>query len=79
MTDLVDIAQQREDQHRALALLEQSRRPPLQAEYDAHGFRVCVDCNTRIPHKRTESVDAIRCMDCQTLVERQLHKKGERL
>lgn len=64
---LADIAQEREEQHRAAAMAAVAGVKP--------GTEVsswfCVDCLQSIPHKRREAVPGCtRCVECQERAER---------
>lgn len=67
MTDAVDIAQERAELLRDVALAEVTGRfrPPA-LEY-------CYDCGGQIPEERREALadlGATRCVSCQTIAER---------
>jgi phage/conjugal plasmid C-4 type zinc finger TraR family protein len=65
--DLLDQAQQIEEQHRAAALARHRARPV------GTGAELCIDCDTPIPAARRRALPhADRCIGCQTLYERRL-------
>lgn len=69
MSDPLDRASQleTEERHRLVA----SHRARLQEppHEDEHG-RYCVDCEATIPVVRVTKVNAVRCVECQTVRER---------
>ena len=63
--DLIDQAQQVEEQHRAAALARHHARPV------SVGASHCVDCDAPIPAARRHALpNADRCVGCQTVAER---------
>lgn len=63
--DLLDRAQQIEEQHRAAALARHHARPV------GTGTADCVDCGATIPDARRRALpEADRCVGCQTVAER---------
>lgn len=63
--DLLDQAQQVEEQYRAAALAHHQARPITV------GTSHCVDCDTPIPAARRRALPhADRCVGCQTVIER---------
>ena len=63
--DLLDQAQQVEEQHRAAALARHHARPV------GVGTSHCVDCDAPIPAARRHALpNADRCVGCQTIFER---------
>ena len=68
--DDIDIAQQREQWDRELALKARGQRQDETPNYDETGKRLCLDCDMRIPTRRLQAVpNAVRCIDCQQLHE----------
>lgn len=66
MTDQFDRAQQLEEQHRAAALSVHAQR-----HTDNVSCSHCHDCGDPIPDRRRQAVKGcIRCITCQTLIER---------
>ena len=66
MTDKFDRAQQLEEQHRAAALSAHANRP-IEHSTRSH----CQDCGDPIPELRRQAVKGcLRCVTCQTLIER---------
>lgn len=64
MPDEFDIAQQREEQHRAAAVR-------AIAPVGGAGCEDCIGCGDPIPAKRRRALpSATRCIDCQHLFER---------
>lgn len=71
MTDQLDRAAELEMQARDQALQAQTRRTYEAPDEDATG-RYCLDCGEQIPDERIIQVPwAVRCVDCQTIHERQ--------
>lgn len=75
MTDVFDRASQLETEERE-RLIAACRKPPTEPpDEDEHG-RYCLDCGGTIPPPRVLSVNAVRCVDCQTLHE---HREATRV
>ncbi len=71
MADIADMAQAREEAHRARAI-EAARRGLHGGDQamDEDGRIVCVDCGERIPPARLAVVPrAVRCLPCQEAAE----------
>jgi RNA polymerase-binding transcription factor DksA len=69
MTDIIDLAQAREEQLRADALAECGRKAPASAPLPWP--RDCDDCGDPIPAERAEAQpNAELCRPCQTRRER---------
>ena len=67
MTDLVDRAQEAEEQYRQDALRAHRER----ASRVTHARRQCADCGTTIPQRRLEALPgATRCTPCQSATDR---------
>ncbi|EIJ33351.1 hypothetical protein [Thiothrix nivea] len=71
--DDLDRAQAIEEMQREQAL-QQVRRPAEEPETDASGNRVCLECGDIIPVLRFSLINAVRCVDCQSALEK--HNKG---
>jgi len=70
MSDIVDKAQQLEDENFQRALQNVMNTPSEAAEHDADGNRICIDCSERIPAMRRKAVPrAVRCVLCQQAAE----------
>lgn len=68
MTDMVDLAQEREAELRAAALAAQAERS--QPGQPLPWPRDCLLCGDAIPLERAKArPDAILCIDCQTDIE----------
>lgn len=68
MSDIADRAGAREEELRADALLEQTRR----AGWNSDGVSnvLCEDCQDEIPEARRQALPGVRtCIDCQELRE----------
>ena len=62
--DIVDIAQQLEDEHR-------SRSIAAIPKYHGQSHERCVDCDDAIPRKRRDAIPGVkRCVFCQSITER---------
>lgn len=76
--DPIDYAQQREEQHRDLALAAQANRAkdkPLVIDDEV----CCCSCEEPIPEKRLEAEpEAARCLDCQQAHELSKSQGGRR-
>jgi len=71
MTDLFDLATEREEENRADALALQARRAGLEGKTVADSAWVCCRCETPIPEARRRAVPGVQtCIDCQTDLER---------
>lgn len=68
--DDLDRAQHYEERERESALNKVLTRLVEAAEYDPAGYRICVVCGVIIPHLRTEKLNAVRCVECQTALEK---------
>lgn len=66
--DDLDRAQQIEELHRAQAI-SKMRSAAEEPEYDDDGNRICLDCGIIIPIQRVNAVNAVRCVDCQSVIE----------
>lgn len=70
MTDVFDRAQEREEEMRHDALVEQERR--AQAGHGAESARICTECDGPIPEARRQAVLGVQtCVECQTFIEKQ--------
>jgi len=67
MSDPIDRANKIEEQQREQALKQQ--RSTQEKPCIVDGLRVCLDCDERILPLRVESVNAVRCLECQTFEE----------
>jgi phage/conjugal plasmid C-4 type zinc finger TraR family protein len=68
--DVIDRAQQHEENHRAAALANRVRSLESQI-VDGKGRVLCVDCRDPIPKKRLQIAPRpVRCIQCQTDYER---------
>ncbi len=75
MTDVLDRAQEIEQQQREQALMQAKQQPEQPNELDGH--RYCLDCDVGIKTKRLLAApNAVRCVDCQELHEH--HQKQYR-
>lgn len=66
--DDLDRAQQTEELYRAQALAKM-RSIAEEPDEDAMG-RYCLSCGAMIPAARVLAVNAVRCVDCQSALER---------
>lgn len=79
MTDLIDRAQQQEQENRERALGNQlAKRRTETPDQDAAGNRFCLSCGEQIASERLEAApDAVRCVPCQSWCEREgRHRHG---
>ncbi|WP_085299268.1 TraR/DksA C4-type zinc finger protein [Cognaticolwellia mytili] len=67
MADQFDQAAKLEQQ--ALDIALSSHKPVKEQSLIIDGIRICLDCAIPVPQVRIEAVDAVRCVDCQTLNE----------
>lgn len=67
MPDILDHAQKIEEQSRTHAIEHalSSKEKPLYED----GQRICLDCMIPVPLNRVAVVNAVRCIECQTLNE----------
>lgn len=73
VVDTLDFAQEIEQQNRDFALKQATLN--REKAHIVEGEVLCLDCDDAIPKKRVESVNAVRCIDCQMLQEIKL-KQG---
>ena len=73
--DIADQAQYAEALNLKLAIARRQEAIGI-PDYDEDGFRVCINCGTRIPTIRVEAVGAIRCIDCQRAYEKTSRLRG---
>ncbi len=78
MADIADMAQAREEAHRARAILAARRMMHAgDQETDADGHVICADCGERIPAARLRVLPrAVRCVECQAKIERSAARAG---
>ena len=74
MADALDQAQEIEEKNRALAL-QKATQNREQANL-VNGVTLCLDCDVEVPEERVKAVNAVRCIDCQTLHEIKLKQGG---
>ncbi|MGK9452800.1 TraR/DksA C4-type zinc finger protein [Acidithiobacillus caldus] len=65
-----DIASQFEEAERAAAISRLRLGPQEDPDEDDRGNRYCLDCGEIIPPARVQAVQAVRCVDCASLLER---------
>lgn len=67
MADIADIATQIENENRTKAIehAKQNREQPNVI----NGETLCLDCDDIVLQIRVDSVNAVRCIDCQTFKE----------
>lgn len=71
MADAADHAKNLEQLQRQHAIDKQLNQP-AEKPNELHGHRYCLECDIEINTKRLVNVpNAVRCVDCQTLVEQQ--------
>jgi len=71
--DEVDLASAREEMAREEAMARiraQLTNPGEDPDEDAEGNRYCLDCGEIIPQGRVVAVNAVRCVECATRLER---------
>ncbi|WP_408645701.1 TraR/DksA C4-type zinc finger protein [Zobellella denitrificans] len=59
-----------EAEERERLLANHRNRPQERPDQDAHG-RYCLACGIAIPPERVARVNAVRCVDCQHIREKQ--------
>lgn len=69
MTDNLDVASDREEKAREIAIENHKRRIKEQPDEDSDGNRFCLDCAEQIPPPRVALIDAVRCIDCAQIIE----------
>lgn len=74
MADALDQAQAIEEKNRTLAL--QKAQQNREKANIVNGETLCLYCNEQVPEKRVKAVNAVRCIDCQTLHEIKLKQGG---
>lgn len=74
MADDIDRAQALEEQERDAALEQQAAAAAIvETPFDIEGVRACSTCFEPIPRKRLRANPrAVRCVECQTRIERRL-------
>ncbi|MGK9452695.1 TraR/DksA C4-type zinc finger protein [Acidithiobacillus caldus] len=65
-----DIASQFEEAERAAAISRLRQGLQEDPDEDDQGNRYCLDCGEIIPPARVQAVQAVRCVDCASLLER---------
>ena len=71
MTDIIDLAADREAENLANALAEQARRAGLAGKTVADSATECADCGEEIPQERRQALPGIQfCVACQTRREK---------
>jgi phage/conjugal plasmid C-4 type zinc finger TraR family protein len=71
MADPVDRGCERENELRADAIAEQSRRAGLEGKTVADSAKKCSACKEPIPEARRQALPGVQtCIECQTLIER---------
>lgn len=71
VADPVDIAGEREQQDRDNATANHLNRRQEAPDQDESGNRFCLDCGDQINPQRVASINAVRCVDCAGLREKQ--------
>ncbi len=69
MADEADRAEcliEAERKRNVMAILSQVDDDPI---FNDAGIRVCVDCESVIPKRRVESINAVRCVECARIDE----------
>lgn len=73
MSDIADRAAEREEENRADALDEQTRRAGLRGKTVNDSALECSICDDPIPYKRRRALPGVQtCVYCQTEIERAL-------
>lgn len=75
MSDVFDRASELETAERERLIAAARARTQERPDEDEHG-RYCLDCATPIPPARVVQVNAVCCVDCQTVRE---HKEANRV
>jgi len=65
-----DIAFQFEEAERVAAISRLRLEPQEEPDEDDQGNRYCLDCGEMIPQARVQAVQAVRCVDCASRLER---------
>lgn len=73
-SDPTDVASDREQQARDLAIANHVNRPRETPDEDENGNRFCLDCADEISKARVAAVDAVRCVDCESMHEEKRKK-----
>jgi RNA polymerase-binding transcription factor DksA len=74
--DITDRASELEQEERERAIQKVLHMRLEDAHYNPQGERTCLDCGEVIHPIRVQVLDAKRCLDCQTLLERQEERYG---
>jgi DnaK suppressor protein len=69
--DIADQAEHQEEMARNLVIKQHQNRRKEQPEFDNDGNRVCLDCGDEISEKRIKAVGAVRCVYCQSTLEKE--------
>lgn len=70
MTDIYDLATEREEENRADALAAQQRRAGLHGKTFHDSARLCRVCEDPIPVRRRRALPGVQtCVACQELLE----------
>jgi len=69
MSGAFDAASKLEQRERDTAIAAHRNRHIEKPDQDDDGNRFCLDCADQIPGQRIESVNAVRCVDCQGVRE----------
>lgn len=74
--DITDHASELEQVERERAIRAALHTRLEDARYNPQGECTCLDCDEVIHPIRVQVLDAKRCLDCQTLLERQEERYG---
>lgn len=61
---------------RDLSRILAARNSRTEEPWEEDGVRYCLTCGAEIPPARVAAVDAVRCVDCQVVLERQQQLHG---
>ncbi|CAN5883772.1 TraR/DksA family transcriptional regulator [soil metagenome] len=76
MSDQFDMASEREEHARAIALQEQNRRAGLTGKTVADSAAACNECGDTIPVKRREAMPGCQtCIACQAQREKAFYER----
>ena len=71
MSDIVDQAEHQEEMARNMVIKSHQNRPKELPEFDNSGNRICLECGDDIGENRVKAINAVRCIHCQQLREKQ--------
>lgn len=71
MADIADQAEHQEEMARNMVIKSHQNRKKEMPEFDNEGNRICTDCGDEIDERRIKAIDAVRCVCCQSTLEKE--------